>query len=69
MAVLAAGCAPALKTTTPPAVQAGMQSAVSVSANMPEKKYLPNQAGYIEGTRYIFMQTGGGILLGPILAA
>lgn len=70
MAVLAAGCAPALKTTTPPAVQAGMQSAVSVSANMPEKKYLPNQAGYIEGTRYIFMQTGGGsILLGPIFGS
>ena len=70
MAVLAAGCAPALKTTTPPAVQAGMQSAVSVSANMPEKKYLPNQAGHIEGTRYIFMQTGGGsILLGPIFGS
>lgn len=47
-----------------------MQSAVSVSANMPEKKYLPNQAGHIEGTRYIFMQTGGGsILLGPIFGS
>ena len=70
LAVLASGCAPALKTTSPPVVPTGTPSEVSVSPNMPDKQYMPMQAGIVEGTHYIFMQTGGGsIFLGPIFGS
>jgi hypothetical protein len=70
LAILVSGCAPALKTSTPPLVPQGTLSKVSVSPNMPDKKYLPMQAGIVEGTHYIFMQTGGGsIFLGPIFGS
>lgn len=67
---LLSGCAPALKTTTPPVVPAGTPSEVSVSSAMPDKKYLPMQAGIVDGTHYIFVQTqGGSIFLGPIFGS
>jgi hypothetical protein len=70
LAVLASGCAPALKTTSPPVMPPGAPAEVSVSPNLPDKKHMPQQAGIVEGTHYIFMQTGGGsIFLGPILGS
>lgn len=67
LAATLGGCA-AAPSITPPPVAPGHVAAITVSPQLPDDSYLPEQSAAASGTHYVVVQAeGGSLLLGPIL--
>ena len=68
LAAAASGCATVYESVPPPL--ASTNPALLASAGMPKDKFLPEQTAVAAGTKYVFVQPGGGsLLLGPIFGS